>query len=119
MNIEEVREYALSLPHTTEDMPYGPDWVVFRIAGKIYLHIALESSPARIAIKLKPEFGEEIREHYECVRPAFHMNKVHWNDIFIEDTVEDEIIKEWICHSYELVRSKLPKKVKEKLNLNE
>ena len=37
MNVEEVREYCLSLPGTEEAMPYGEDWVVFRIGGKIYL----------------------------------------------------------------------------------
>ena len=50
MNIEQVRAYALTLPGTTEDMPYGPDCVVFRIEGKIYLHIALESSEPRCAV---------------------------------------------------------------------
>lgn len=115
MNIEEVREYALTLPHTTEDIPYGPDCVVFRIAGKIFLHIALESSPARIAIKLRPEFGESLREQYEFVRPAFHMNKVHWNDVFVENTVDDAFIKEWIRQSYDIVYSKLPRRTKEQL----
>ncbi len=115
MNIEEIREFALTLPATTEDMPFGPDWVVFRIGGKIYLFIALESDPARIAVKLKPELGEELREQYNCVRPAFHMNKVHWNDVFVENTVDDELIKAWIRHSYEQVRSKLTRKVREGL----
>ena len=37
MNIEEVRTYCLTLPGVTEDVPYGPDWLVFRIEGKIFL----------------------------------------------------------------------------------
>ena len=44
MNIEEVREYALSLPGTTEDQAYGEDWVLFRIEGKIFLHIWLNAN---------------------------------------------------------------------------
>ncbi|MDE6309577.1 MAG: MmcQ/YjbR family DNA-binding protein, partial [Muribaculaceae bacterium] len=36
MNIEEIREYALSLPHVTEDMPFGPDALALRIGGKIF-----------------------------------------------------------------------------------
>lgn len=43
MNIEEVRECCLSLPCTEEAMPYGEDWVVFRVGGKIFLHIWLEA----------------------------------------------------------------------------
>lgn len=42
MNIEDVREYALTLAGANEDMPYGPDWLIYRIEGKIFLHIWLE-----------------------------------------------------------------------------
>ena len=113
MNIEEVRTCCLSLPGVTEDMPYGPDWVVFRIEGKIFLHISLERR--LIAIKLLPERGEELRDKYDAVTPAWHMNKKHWNDIIIENTFPDETIEEWIRESYDLVKSKLPKRLKEKL----
>ena len=115
MNIEEVRTYSLTLPGVTEDMPYGPDWVVFRIEGKIFLHISLERR--LIAIKLLPERGEELRDKYDAVTPAWHMNKKHWNDIVIENTFPDETIQEWIKESYELVKSKLPKRLKEKYEL--
>lgn len=84
MNIEEVRKYCLSLPDTKEAMPYGEDWVVFRVGGKIFLHIWLEAPIPTIAVKLLPERGEELREEYNAFSPAYHLNKKHWNDIFIE-----------------------------------
>lgn len=112
MNIEEVRAYCLTLPSVTEDMPYGPDCVVFRIERKIFLHISLERR--LIAIKLRPERGEELRERYDAITPAWHMNKKHWNDIVIENTFSNETVEEWIKESYDLVRSKLPKRLKEK-----
>ena len=112
MNIEEVRAYCLTLSGVTEDMPYGSDWVVFRIGGKIFLHISLERR--LIAIKLLPERGEELREKYNAIAPAWHMNKKHWNDIAIENTFPDKTIEEWIKESYDLVLSKLPKRLKEK-----
>ena len=59
MNIEEVRKYCLSLPDTEEAMPYGEDWVVFRVGGKIFLHIWLEAPIPTIAVKLLPERGED------------------------------------------------------------
>ena len=58
MNIEEVRKYCLSLPDTEEAMPYGEDWVVFRVGGKIFLHIWLEAPIPTIAVKLLPERAE-------------------------------------------------------------
>lgn len=114
MNIEEVREFCLSLPGVTEDSPYGPDMIVFRIEGKIFLHLPLEYADPRISIKLPPEKGLELRERYDTIRGSFHMNKTHWNDILIEHTFTREQIEEWIVESYHIVLNKLPKRLREK-----
>ena len=111
MNIEEVREYCLSLSGTEEAMPYGEDWVVFRVGGKIFLHIWLEAPIPTIAVKLLPERGEDLREEYNAFSPAYHLNKKHWNDIFIEGSFPNRMIEDWIKESYELVKSKLPKSI--------
>jgi len=113
MNIEDVRLYALAMPGATEDMPYGPDWLIFRIEGKIFLHIWLESPRPTCAVKLDPEFGQELREHNHGVQSAYHLNKVHWNDIYL-DTVDDHHVREWIEMSYRLVRSRLPRRLRAK-----
>jgi len=113
MNIEEVRDYALTLSGVTEDQPYGPDWLVFRIEGKIFLHLRLDVADTTCAIKLEPDFGQELREHYDGVQPAFHMNKTHWNDLYIS-ALPDDKVKAWIHHSYTLVRNALPKKLRMK-----
>ncbi len=114
MNIEEVREFCLGLPGVTEDSPYGPDMIVFRIEGKIFLHLPLEYADPRISIKLPPEKGLELRERYDSIRGSFHMNKTHWNDILIEHTFAREQIEEWIVESYQIVLNKLPKRLKDK-----
>ena len=114
MNIEQVREYCLTLPGVTEDSPYGPDMIVYRIEGKIFLHLPLEYADPRISIKLPPEKGQELRERYDAIRAAYHLNKIHWNDIFIEDTFSSDQIKNWILESYNLVLNKLPKSLREK-----
>lgn len=112
MNIEEVREYTLTLNGATEDMPYGPDWLVFRIGGKIFLHIWLESPEPTCALKLPPEQGQQLREQFEGVRPAYHLNKTHWSDIYLE-MVDENHVRQWIEQSYKLVLSKLPKRSRE------
>jgi len=111
MDIEQVREFALALANVTEDMPYGNDWLIFRIGGKIFMHIWLESPEPTCAVKLEPEYGMQLRERYDGVRPAYHLNKQHWNDLYL-DLIDDNLVKEWIQTSYRLVYSKLPKKVK-------
>ena len=112
MNIEEVRKLALSLPGVTEDMPYGSDWLIFRIEGKIFLHIWLESPKPTCAVKLVPAYGQELRET-AGVRAAYHLNKVHWNDLLL-DEVGDGDARRWIEMSYRLVLSKLPRRLREK-----
>jgi len=113
MSIEDVREYALTLPGVTEDMPYGSDCLVFRIEGKIFLHIWLESPEPTCAVKLLPETGQALREHYDGVCPAYHLNKRHWNDICL-NAIDDELVRQWIRQSYHLVVEKLPIKLRGK-----
>ena len=114
MNIEEVREFCLSLPGVTEDSPYGPDMIVFRIEGKIFLHLPLEYADPRISIKLPPEKGVDLRERYSAIRGAFHLNKTHWNEILIEHTFSREQLEAWIVESYQIVFNKLPKRLRDK-----
>ena len=116
MNIEEVREYALSLPWTTEDQAYGADWVLFRIEGKIFLHIWLNAPEPTCAVKLPLKQGQTLRDHYDGIRPAYHLNKVHWNDVFL-DEIDDDMVKDLINQSYRLVISKLPKRLREKYSI--
>ena len=94
-----------------EDQAYGEDWVLFRIEGKIFLHIWLNAPQPTCAVKLPPEQGQTLRDHYDGIRPAYHLNKVHWNDIFL-DEIDDDMVKVLINQFYRLVLSKLPKRLR-------
>lgn len=119
MNIEQVRDYALSLKGVTEDQPFGDDNITFRIEGKIFMCLWLgdnnlesESCQPRFAIKLSPERNEELRVQNTAVTPAWHWNKKHWSDIFYS-SLPDELVMAWIQESYLLVVSKLPKAIRQ------
>ena len=119
MNIEQVRDYALSLKGVTEDQPFGDDNITFRIEGKIFMCLWLgdnnlesESYQPRFAIKLSPERNEELRAQNTAVTPAWHWNKKHWSDIFYS-SLPDELVMAWIQESYLLVMSKLPKAIRQ------
>lgn len=114
MNIEDVRDYALSLPQVTEDM-FAEEWLSFRIAGKWFLLIQLDAPEPRVAVKLPPEQGLNLRESYAGIYPAYHMNKKHWNDLYLEQ-LDDDIVRRLIQDSYQLVVSSLPKAVRGKLS---
>ena len=119
MNIEQVRDYALSLKGVTEDQPFGDDNITFRIEGKIFMCLWLgdnnlesESCQLRFAIKLSPERNEELRAQNTAVTPAWHWNKKHWSDIFYS-SLPDELVMAWIQESYLLVVAKLPKAIRQ------
>jgi predicted DNA-binding protein (MmcQ/YjbR family) len=114
MNIESLRSYCLSLKGTTEDMPFGPDTLVFKVMGKMFALTGFDSGP-RVNLKCSPDLAIELRERYPCVLPGYHMNKKHWNTVVIDGTVPENLITEWIDHSYQLVVEGLPKKEEMKL----
>ncbi len=120
MNIEEIRDFTLSLQGVTEDQPFGDDIITFRLEGKIFVCLWLGSdahdtknAEPRFALKLSPERNEELREQFSAVTPAWHWNKKHWSDVYYEQ-VEDALVMEWIRESYTLIASKLPKTLRQK-----
>ena len=103
MNIETLREYCLSKPGTEEALPFGPDTLVFKVNGKIYLLAGLDEPQLRFNVKCDPEKAITLREEYSSVLPGYHMNKKHWNTIVVDGSVGSALLKEWIDHSYALV----------------
>jgi len=105
MDIVEIREYCLSKPNVTESLPFDEDTLVFKVNGKMF---ALTNLTGDLSLNLKcdPEKAIELREQYPAVVPGYHMSKVHWNTVWIDGSVSDKLIREWIDDSYELVCSK-------------
>ncbi len=106
MNIETLREYCLSKPGAEETLPFGPDTLVYKVGGKMFLLTGLDSEDLRFNVKCDPDKAIEWREEFTCVQPGYHMNKKHWNTIVADGSVPDKQLKEWIDHSYELVAKK-------------
>ncbi|HCO68522.1 MAG TPA: cytoplasmic protein [Dysgonomonas sp.] len=112
MNIEEVREYCLSIKGAEECFPFDETTIVFKVMGKMFAYMGLEKREEGFMLNLKcdPEKAVELRERYEAVIPGYHSNKKYWNSIYFEKGVPDEKVKEWIHHSVDEVIKKLPKK---------
>ena len=58
------------------------------------------------------EKAVELRESHQGIQPGYHMNKTHWNSVYLNEDVSDQLLVELIDHSYELVYASLPKKVR-------
>ncbi len=113
MNLEEFRNYCLSLPGTTEDFPFDESTLCFRVGGKIYTITDIIDQPFRFNLKCDPELAIELRERYENIIPGYHSNKKHWNTIIPDDKIPNELIIKMIRDSYNLIIDSLPKKAKE------
>jgi len=114
MNIEELRDYCLSFAGASESMPFDDTTLVFKVMDKMFALTSLDGELS-ISVKCNPELAIELRERYSCVVPGYHMNKVHWNTVFIDGTVAEVLVKEWITRSYTLIVAALPKKLKDEL----
>lgn len=111
MNLESIRDYCLSLPYATEDMPFGDDYVIFRIFGKIFGCIAL-NRPDYFTVKCNADYAIKLRETHIEIEPAWHWNKKYWNQIRLDGTLSDSFIQSLISHSYSEVVAKLSKKLR-------
>jgi predicted DNA-binding protein (MmcQ/YjbR family) len=110
MNIEELRDYVLSLKDVDESFPFGEDTLVFKTSNKIFLLVSLSSFPLQFNVKCNPEKAIELREEYSCILPGYHMNKKHWNTIIVDGTLTNSQLKGFIKDSFELIAKKPSKK---------
>ena len=111
MNIEELREYCLGKKGVTENFPFGEETLVYKVGDKIFLLTGLDEAN-RFNAKCDPERAIELRAEHEEVIPGWHMNKKHWNTVYMDGRLSNKLLREIIDHSYQLVFDSLPKKVK-------
>ena len=109
MTLVQLREFLLSQPGATEDTPFGPEILVYRIAGKMFALVDWQAEPLSINLKCEPELALLLREIHPDVKPGWHMNKQHWNTVTLSEGLSDDLWQGWIVHSYERVVAGLPR----------
>ena len=114
MDLEALRRLLVSKPGVTEDQPFGPDVLVYKVGGRMFALVAPDS-PARITLKLEPLHGQLLRAQNASVLPGYHMNKDHWNTVVLDGGVVDDELADWIDESYVLVVEQLPRRERERL----
>ena len=116
MDIESLRDYCLSLPLTTECFPFDDTTLVFKVEGKIFLFVDIESPDLRFNVKCDPEYALELRDAYAEVIPGFHCNKKYWNTLHVTPRLVDDVVRGWVLHSYCEVVKKLNRSQREQIN---
>lgn len=123
MNIEELREYCLSLPGVYDRMPFTElktadrETLVFCVCDKWigFVNIAQHEF---CCIKCDPDEARELRNAYDGIRPGYHMNKKHWISLYLDSDVPDSMIRQLIRKSYDIVVRSLPKREQAALAAN-
>ncbi|RUT78071.1 MmcQ/YjbR family DNA-binding protein [Ancylomarina longa] len=109
MNIEDLRLYCLGKKGVTEGFPFDEETLVFKVLDKMFLLTNINGD-LRMNVKCDPEKAIDLREKYPTVLPGYHMNKRLWNTIVLNGEISDNLIKQWIDDSYNLIVANLPRR---------
>jgi predicted DNA-binding protein (MmcQ/YjbR family) len=114
MTLADLQQHCAAKPGVSWDTPFGPDVMVFRVAGKIFALAPIDSFDT-LNLKCDPERAIELRERYAAITPGYHMNKKHWNTLDMTGDLPRQLVLELVDHSYDLVRASLPRKLRDEL----
>lgn len=101
---------ALWFPEAEETEPFGPGYLVYKVAGHKMFALLMgggADGPATVNLKCDPELALALRGQFPAVTPGYHMNKKHWNSVLLDGTVPEDEILEMLRHSYVLVAGSL------------
>ena len=110
MNSKKVREYFLNKPHSEECYPFGSDVAVFKVKGKMFATYGIHNDLPAINLKCDPDEACALRDIFKSVIPGYHMNKQHWNTVYLDGTIPQGELELMIDNSFLLVVNKMTKK---------
>lgn len=105
MDLAAFHAACLALPEAEETYPFGPEVIVYKVRGKMFALATPDQIPPRVNLKCDPDRALELRDRYESITPGYHMNKRHWNSVWLDGSVPSALVQEMIAHSYHLVAS--------------
>ena len=110
MDLPEAIDVCLKLKGAEETSPFGPDVLVYKVAGKMFALAGIRKDVPEMNLKCAPERALELRDCHEGITPGYHMSKKHWNTVAINGSVPGDLVREMIEESYALVVAGLTKK---------
>lgn len=109
MEFEDIRRFCLSFPNTSEKLQWE-DALCFKVGGKLFTIVNLDSVPQRLCLKCAPERFTELLE-VEDIHPAPYLGRYKWIVLDRLDALPPQELRDLIADSYAMVAAKLkPKK---------
>ena len=113
---EEALRYGLSFPDTYQEAPFhDQNWQLVRVkkSKKAFLWTYEKDGYINLNLKVNPEWRDFWRRSYASVVPAYHQNKEHWNTVILDGSIPDEVVKQMIAESYDIVTDSPTKRIYE------
>lgn len=112
---EKAQEFALTLPFSEPAWPFGPEYDVFTVEGKIFMIKMSLRGEHIVNLKVDPEQSLLHQAIYPHIKPGYHMNKKHWISVYPGDEITVDLLNSLIEDSWNLVVNKLPKCVQQRV----
>ena len=109
MTARALRRLCLSFRGAVEEFPFGPETSVFKVGGKMFALSGLERRPLHVSLKCEPDLADQLRRAHEAINPGYHLNKRHWNTVTLDGSLPDDMVRDLIEDSYDLVVAGLPR----------
>ena len=104
-----ARQRAGEMLGSQAQRPFGPDWEVFKVRGKVFLLLTAVTGQEQMIVKAEPEDCQALQQQYSFIAPGYHMNKWHWVSVYPHADLHQRLIEELVTDSYRMVVEKLPK----------
>ena len=116
MNIEDYREYCLSLGDDVEEkLPFtafhhASGVLVFYVYGHMFSFFDCDNYSV-ITLKCQPERIDELKAQYSCIVKPFNLSPKYWIGIDV-NTAPDNLLQKLTRNSYDIVKLKYNKEIR-------
>lgn len=118
MDFEGFKNYCLSKKGVAETYPFDDKTTVFKVGSKMFALANKNSKPLSISLKCEPYLSQDLRREYTSITPGYHLNKLHWNTVQLDDSIEEVKVCWLIDLSYDLVYKGLKNSERIKISSN-
>ena len=110
--LAELQARLAGFPGAELTHPFGPLPDVYKVGGKVFAMLVDAAEGPRLTLKSDPFLAEILREAHPAVRPGYHTDKRHWNTVYLDQPLPEDVLWNMVEASYEIVRRSLTKRVR-------
>ena len=111
----DLRELCMGFEGAEETYPFGSRTAVYKVRGKIFAIAGIDAEPPSISLKCEPDLAAQLRADWAAITPGYHLNKRHWNTVVVDGSVPEQLLRDMVEDSYDLIVSAMPKRVQTEL----